>query len=453
VTRCALCPGVNTCVQPQGPSDADILFVGEAPGKDENKMGVPFIGKTGEEVNGHYLPLAGLQRDRVMFHNAISCLPVSAGGKLDPTRAKDQELLASCAETHLYPLIERMRPRVIVTLGAFAAAALNPDIQLDLQHGLPTTSPWGPVFPMYHPALGLHSPKQMLYIRTDWMRLKRYLKGTLVQPRDGFLEPDYAEVTDPEELMAIPSTGPLAMDTEVKRGGDPFCLTYSHRPGTGRLIRADRQDVLRAFQRELARRRGPLLFHNWLFDRPVTRAMGLTLLDASVIDTMVRVFHLGNLPQGLKALALRELGMVMQDFDDLVTPYSRQLVLTYYLDAHTGDHTWTKPEEQLRREPSGAWKLYKPQSMGTKLKRFFTDLRRNPAKDVFTMWDNWEDHHAEIELVCGPWPGKCITHAPFEQVLHYACRDADATLRLYGLLERMRRQVRRAPQEKWRDVA
>jgi hypothetical protein len=196
---------------------------------------------------------------------------------------------------------------------------------------------------------------------------------------------------------------------------------------------------------------GPLLFHHWLHDRPVTqRKLGLTLPDFRLItDTLLSIFHLGNLPQGLKALAKRELGMVMQDFDDVVTPHSRQNVLHYYGMAKTYD--WPKPEEETKiDEKTGLWKLYKPQGMNTKLKRFFTDYAKNPDKDVFGMWtDNWADNHAMIEEQLGPWPGKCISHAPFEDVLFYACRDADAEIRLYSHIKKMERKVRKFSQEHW----
>jgi hypothetical protein len=56
-----------------------------------------------------------------------------------------------------------------------------------------------------------------------------------------------------------------------------------------------------------------------------------------------------------------------------------------------------------------------------------------------------------IEEELGPWPGMDIRHAPFEQVIHYACRDADATLRLYHLIKKMRPFVRKFSQELWRE--
>lgn len=450
MSRCSLCPGIHKCLPPDG-THGDVLFIGEAPGPVEEKKGRIFIGKTGQECDIQYLPLAGLSRGTVVMANAISCFPISDGGKLDPNRVKDQQLLECCAAHHLYPLIERMQPRVLVPMGAFACRAVCPDVNLEVQHGFPTPTRFGiPAFPMYHPALGLHEPKRMLLLRNDWQRLRHYLRGALLLPTDAYEgSEDYAEVTTASELSCLDPTLPLAGDTETIRGGSAFCLTFSQLPGYGRLIRSERTDLLRSFNRQLQVWDAPILFHNWLFDAPVVEAMGLTFPHRHIVDTMVRTFHLGNLPQGLKALAWRELGMEMQDFDDLVSPHSRLKVLEYYRNAMLED--WPKPDEELVRGEDGQWKMYRPQSMKTKLKRFFTDLSKNPTgKDVFAAWDNWEPSHLQMEQVLGPWPGKDIRHVPFEQVLHYACRDVDALIRLWPILKRMGKRVRKASQEQWR---
>lgn len=458
--RCALCPRVNACIPPDGPADAEILFIGEAPGKDEDKQakqrppGRPFIGKTGDEVNRHYLPLAGLRRDAVRSTNAIGCLPVTAGGKLDPNRQADVDLLESCAGKRLYPDIERGGYQLLVPLGAFACRAVfGESFDLELRHGIPTETPWGiPAFPMYHPALGIHEPKKMLYLRTDWQRLGRYLKGTLPERSDPFAGcEDYQEVTHASEVEEINPDADLAADTESERGGRPYCLTYSQWPGVGRLIRAARPDLLAAFGRHVHKAKGRILFHNFLYDWSVLEALEIHLEPHRVVDTMQRVFHLGNLPQGLKALSFRELGMTMEDFIDLVTPYSRRRVLDYYELAAAED--WPKPDERpIWNEKTGLWKLKRPQGMNTKFKRFFTDLRKQGEnKDVFQSWENWDADQQMIEDRVGPWPGMCITHVPFERVLHYACRDADALIRLWPIINRMSKVVRRYTQGWWRD--
>lgn len=446
--RCALCPGVNKCIGPSGPEDANVICIGEAPGRDEEKKGTVFIGKTGDEVNGHYLPLAGLRRHTVRIVNAIRCLPVSAGGKLALDRTKDRALLDACAGRFLYPDLSRHRYAAIVPMGAFACYAVDPAINLELQHGVPIETKWGLTYPMYHPALGIHEPKKMLMIRNDWIRLKGVLRGTYTRPVDPYPNPDYAEATDADEIEQLDPTQPLGCDTEFHRGRGPFCLTYSNAAGTGRLIRAERVDLLDAFQRQLDRWEAAICFHNWLADAPVTAAMGLRIPRRRLVDTMVGVYHLGNLPQGLKALAYREMGMVMQDFEDLVTPYSADLCLSYLLRA--AGRTWPKPEEQLIRDDAMQWTIYKPQSMSTKLKRFMTDyMKSNGELSVFDRWDNWEEEQPMMEAACGEWPGLDISHVPFDQVIPYACRDADACLRLMGLIQHMRQRVRKLPQHQW----
>lgn len=461
ITRCALCPGQNACIPPDGPQQrGGLLFVAEAPGPTEDKQakkhppGFPLIGKTGEEVNKHYLPLAGLRRDQVTMHNAISCLPISGGGKLDPNRTADIALLQSCAETNLYPLIEAMQPQVIIPMGRFACEAILPGFDLELLHGHPQDTAWGiPAFPQFHPALGMHEPKKMLHVRTDWDRLRKFLNGSLFLPQDAYPDPDYREVEYASEIDALDPTLPLGADTESSRAG-PFCFTYSQEPGTGRLIRADRPDLMEALDAKLSAWESVILFHNWLYDWTVTEEMGLHIPPHRVVDTMVRIYHLGAFPQGLKALARRELGMSMMDFDDVVTPHSRKRVLEYYRMAYAED--WPKPEPQQVRQEDGSWKTYKPQGMGTKLKRFFTDYSRKPNKDVFEAWDNWEPSHKQIEDVLGPWPGKDIRHAAeddWPSVLHYACRDSDAGLRLYYLIQKISPLVRRLDQTLWRERA
>lgn len=448
MTRCSACPRVHHCLPPDGPqTPGGILFIGEAPGRDEERKQRVFVGKTGMEVDQHYLPVAGLKRSSVLVTNAIRCLPHTPGHKLDPKNRNHTELLDSCANHHLYPLIERLQPRLLVPMGSFAIRAICPDVDLELGHGIPVESPWGiPTFPLYHPALGIHEPKKMLYIRTDFHRLRMYLSGKLLRPTDDFPDPDYAEATL-ADIEAIDPERPLAADTESTRTKSPFCLTYSQAAGTGRLIRADRGDLLAAFGRRTRTFHAPILFHNWLYDAAVVAKLGLAFPNTRIVDTMARVFHLGNLPQGLKALAYRELGMRMQDFEDLVIPYSREMVINYYRLAAM--HEWQRPEEQVVDDGAGGFKLYKPQSQGTKLKRFFTDLEKDPeGKDVFTVWDKWDQ--TAIEALCGEWPGMCISHVPFERILYYACRDVDALIRLWPVLRRMKSRVRKAGQEYWR---
>lgn len=456
--RCALCPGVNKCLPPDGPEDSDILLIGEAPGRQENAKGRVFIGKTGQELDSHYLPLSGRRRDTIRIVNAISCLPVGPDGKIDLKRDKDRALLECCSSQHLLPELNK-KHRVIVPMGAFACHAIDPTIDLELQHGIPVMTKWGWAFPMYHPAGGIHEPKAMLKIRTDWTRLRKWLIGKLRVFKDEYEgQEQYEVITSPSHLdswLSGCNDYTLANDTETKKGGEPFCLTASIQPGTGILIKSTDTAILSRYQYYLDRWRGPILWHNWLFDGAVVKRMGLSYRHKLIVDTMVRTFHLGNLPQGLKALADRELGMEMQDFNDLVTPYASSLVLDYYRDLYAEE--WPTPDPETNQDKTGRWHYKQPQNMHTKLKRFFTDLKKNPEKDIFEIWEkNWGKNYSDmLEDRCGPWPGKCISYVPFDEAVYYAIRDADALLRLWPVIQKMSntRLIRKAPQENWRDAA
>jgi hypothetical protein len=193
-----------------------------------------------------------------------------------------------------------------------------------------------------------------------------------------------------------------------------------------------------------------LYFHNLLYDWMITDRMGLRLPTKKLHDTMMMAFHLGNLPQGLKALAYRLLGMRMEDFEDLVRPYSVGRVFDYYYKA--SKILWTKPEEQLVvDDKTGNWKTYKPQGLNTKLKRLFTDLSRNPDKNIFEVWSNWEMHHEELTASeLGPYTGLDIADVPFVDALYYACRDSDATIRLVPKLQKMKEKAHQGLlQELW----
>lgn len=456
--RCALCLGKRNCVPGNGPvRQGDYLFLGEGPGPDEDKKGIPFCGRTGREVNEGYLPMLGMRRENVRFDNASHCMPES---RMDLNDAKDRALAECCAEAHLYPYLEQYKPKLIIAMGAFACHVLDPTIDLELHHGFPRSTPWGKVFVMYHPAGGLHEPKKMLNIRSDWARLRKYLVGKLVLPSDPYIgAEDYAVIQTEDELDADLSGMedlPLASDTESTRQGIPFCYTYSTRKGRARLIKSTSSKVLSRLQGHLDRWRGPLLWHNWLYDARVVDRMGLRFKPHLIADTMLKAFHLGNLPLGLKSLAYRELGMEMEDFDDLVTPYAKPRILQFYYDAYA--EVWEPPEPFLYRNKDGQYKLKKPQSMSKKLKGLLHRLGKDPDTDLFDIWPKWEKDypgtHDLIESKMGQWPGKCISYAwedNRERTIRYACRDSDALLRLWPLLQHMQSRVRSTSQENWRD--
>ncbi len=456
-SRCELCPRVNNKVPGYGPERCDIFFLLEAPGTMEDKQGRPLVGKTGQEFHEHYLPLANIPSDSIFKDNTVSCLP-TGDGKLDPKDPKHRALIECCSRHHVYEEIKRRRPSLIVPMGG-VAASLIPGLDLDVQYAIPFT--WDvpgvgehTLFPSFHPALGIHSPKEMGRLRNTFIRLRKFLDGTLVLPEDKYPTLNRSVLNTPQNLdlymtqcIQQDTWADTAFDTEITRKRAPFCLTFSAMPGTARLVKAESRGVLDRLNWWVQKWKGSILLHNRPFDRPILAQMGVYIPHHKIIDTMAEAYHLANMPQGLKTLAYRYLGVEMQSFDDLVTPHSMQKVLTYFSQALSTE--WDKPEEQLIRDTKGEWKIYKPQSFSTKIKRFFTDLKNNPEIDPFDRWDNWEMHHDEIEAKMGPYPGKCISHCPFDLVVDYACQDAARTLEIWPIIKHASSLIRKRRAYEW----
>ncbi len=115
-TKCALAQGRTQVVVGAGDPDADLMFVGEAPGFHEDKQGIPFVGQAGKLLDS-LLAEIGLDRSQVYIANVLKCRPP---GNRDPL----PDEIAAC-ETHLFKQVELIRPRVICTLGNFATKLLT----------------------------------------------------------------------------------------------------------------------------------------------------------------------------------------------------------------------------------------------------------------------------------------------------------------------------------------
>lgn len=444
LSHCSECPRkkdgtyLAEPVPGDGPFDAKILFLTEHPGPHEDRGRKPLIGPTGAEYNGQYLPLGGLQRRQVYTDNVVSCFP----GK---HKTPNDKVVKSCFVHHVPQLIAKMQPRTIVAMGGIAARCFFPDVDIETHHGFPVEMDlgYGPVqfMPTYHPAAGLHDTSLITDLREDFEAVGKLLKGTLVTPHDEYLEPAYMLQNGWEHELKFDS--PVAVDTEFdSKTGEPWCLTWSCEPGTGVMIRACDRDILARFNVDLRRSPDKIIFHNAPADIPVLAKMGIDIPIHKVDDTMMRSFHLAKYPQSLKRLAFRLCGMVMEEFEDVVGPYARADA-EVYLKAATYE-TWPKPEPEAVYDEEKGWHIYKPQGLGTKLKRLFTDLRKNPALDVRKRWENWSEHERfMMEDVLGPMPPMSIANVPFDVALKYACRDADSTLRVYHKLMGLKHVRRR----------
>jgi DNA polymerase len=166
-TRCPLHETRTKVVFGNGNSDADLMFVGEAPGAEEDRQGLPFVGRAGSLLT-QLLNEIGIGREDVFVTNVLKSRPP---GNRDPQPAE----IEAC-RPYLETQVELIQPRVIATLGNFATRLLtgNP-AGITKVRGAPQVHTLGgrPVFllPLFHPAAALRTPSLAEVLRQDFRTL------------------------------------------------------------------------------------------------------------------------------------------------------------------------------------------------------------------------------------------------------------------------------------------
>ena len=171
-TKCKLATAGRTqVVFGMGNPEADLMFVGEGPGAEEDKQGLPFVGRSGQLLDKVLFEELGLTRDRVYIANTVCCRPP---GNRDP----EPDEIAAC-NPWLEKKIELIQPKVVVTLGNFATKLL-----LETKEGITKlrgkSYPFrtGVLIPTFHPAAVLRGGGQPLaQMRADFIRAKQALAG------------------------------------------------------------------------------------------------------------------------------------------------------------------------------------------------------------------------------------------------------------------------------------
>ena len=177
-TRCRLAEGRTQVVFGAGDPQSDLMFVGEAPGFHEDKQGYPFVGQAGKLLD-KLLAGIGLERSNVYIANVLKCRPP---GNRDP--APDE--IQAC-ESHLFRQIELIRPRVVATLGNFATKLLSgKPTGITRVHGAEQEVTLGGscvlLYPLYHPAAALYTPRMLQVLEEDFARLPELLGRPPVEP-------------------------------------------------------------------------------------------------------------------------------------------------------------------------------------------------------------------------------------------------------------------------------
>jgi len=169
ITRCPdcrLCETRTRAVPGEGPEDARIMFIGEAPGFNEDRQGRPFIGAAGKFLD-QLLAAAGLNRSTVFITNIVKCRPPN-------NRDPQPDEIEACSKW-LSRQIELIRPGVIVTLGRHSMNRFIPGATISRIHGVPHEVNGLTIVPMFHPAAALHQERYRSLIVADFERLPAIL--------------------------------------------------------------------------------------------------------------------------------------------------------------------------------------------------------------------------------------------------------------------------------------
>jgi DNA polymerase-1 len=233
-----------------------------------------------------------------------------------------------------------------------------------------------------------------------------------------------------EEIMEARD---LAIDTETAEG-DIWCLSVSVRPGTAAVVMRDEDKVLSLLRDKVAQPGVRTICHNYLFDAPILAKVDIH--PATPMCTMVMAYLLQDEPQGLKALAYRHLGMVMDDYSDMVDATTFRMACQYLIQLEEVLLAMPAPDPPpvLEFKKDGSPHVRQPQNILRKVKNILRDVDSKGA-DPFKRWHNIpaeeraiaeKDYFAMREAHLGD-----INRG---DAVRYSARDADATIRLFPYL-------------------
>ncbi len=156
--RCQLAQSRINTVPGEGPFDAEVLFIGEGPGRDEDQSGRPFVGRAGKFLD-ELIASIPMRREDVFIANVIKCRPPD-------NRDPEKKEIDACS-SYIKRQIALIDPLVIVTLGRFALNWFFPGRKITQSHGAVLRYENRVVLPLYHPASGLRNPPHAERLRQD----------------------------------------------------------------------------------------------------------------------------------------------------------------------------------------------------------------------------------------------------------------------------------------------
>ena len=160
--NCQLCNGATQVVFGEGNPQAELMFVGEGPGAEDDKQGTPFVGEAGQLLD-KILTAAEIAREEIYIANVVKCLA--------PADRKPQKSEIEACLPYLWQQIKLIQPKIIVCLGSIASQALlGPALRVSSARGTWHDLEGMRVMPMYHPAALLHDPAKK---RPTWEDIQK----------------------------------------------------------------------------------------------------------------------------------------------------------------------------------------------------------------------------------------------------------------------------------------
>ena len=205
--RCPLHLTRTNVVFGAGNADADLMFVGEAPGANEDRMGLPFVGQAGKLLE-KLLGEVGMDRKDVWICNVLKCRPPD-------NRDPHPNEIESCQD-YLRSQVDLIEPVVICTLGNFSTKLLRSDMTgISRLHGREEVRVIGSravrLYPLYHPAAALYTPSTLETLRADFHRIPELLaQGPPQQPAFIDLPELDDEIPEADEPSIEPAAPPVA---------------------------------------------------------------------------------------------------------------------------------------------------------------------------------------------------------------------------------------------------
>ena len=193
-TACPLAEGRTQTVPGDGDPQAELMFIGEAPGFHEDRQGRPFVGQAGRLLD-QLLSEIQLTRADVFVANVLKCRPPN---NRDPL----PEEIATC-DPFLSEQIDLIRPKLIVPLGRFAMQHLLPRATISRAHGKAARAGRHLIFPVYHPAAALRQGTMMRTLREDFLQIPAILAKT-ERPAVANLDTDDAAASAAPSITQLP---------------------------------------------------------------------------------------------------------------------------------------------------------------------------------------------------------------------------------------------------------